>query len=232
MKSRFVAGVLAFTVSWTTGALAQTEIQWWHAFTGRLGDLLAEQVEKFNASQNDYVVVGSHKGNYSETLNAGIAAFRAGEQPHILMVFEVGTATMMAASGAIMPVYQVMADAGADFNPDGYLGAVKGYYTTTTGEMLSLPYNSSTPVIYVNRDLFVSAGLDPDMDLSTWQQVDAALTALKEGEVDCPLTTAGRVGFTWRISQLIITFHSQRRRTDLPGLIPSCIKWPGTGQAH
>ena len=190
MKSRFVAGVLAFTVSWTTGALAQTEIQWWHAFTGRLGDLLAEQVEKFNASQNDYVVVGSHKGNYSETLNAGIAAFRAGEQPHILMVFEVGTATMMAASGAIMPVYQVMADAGADFNPDGYLGAVKGYYTTTTGEMLSLPYNSSTPVIYVNRDLFVSAGLDPDMDLSTWQQVDAALTALKEGGVDCPLTTA------------------------------------------
>ena len=192
-KSRLpgmIAGAVAVCLAWTPAALAQTEIHWWHAFTGRLGDLLAEQVEKFNASQDEYHVVGSHKGNYSETLNAGIAAFRAGEQPHILMVFEVGTATMMAARGAIKPVYEVMAEGGAAFNPDGYLGAVKGYYTTTTGEMLSLPYNSSTPVIYVNRDLFAEAGLDPDMDLSTWQQVDAALTALKEGGVDCPLTTA------------------------------------------
>lgn len=185
-----IAGAVAVCLAWTPAALAQTEIHWWHAFTGRLGDLLAEQVEKFNASQDEYLVVGSHKGNYSETLNAGIAAFRAGEQPHILMVFEVGTATMMAARGAIKPVYEVMAEGGAEFNPDGYLGAVKGYYTTTTGEMLSLPYNSSTPVIYVNRDLFAEAGLDPDMDLSTWQQVDAALSALKDGGVDCPLTTA------------------------------------------
>ena len=189
-STHLIAGSVAAILAWTPAAMAQTEIHWWHAFTGRLGDLLAEQVEKFNASQSDFVVVGSHKGNYSETLNAGIAAFRAGEQPHILMVFEVGTATMMAARGAIKPVYEVMAEAGADFDPDGYLGAVKGYYTTTTGEMLSLPYNSSTPVIYVNRDLFAEAGLDPDMDLSTWQQVDAALTALKEGGVDCPLTTA------------------------------------------
>ena len=185
-----IAGAVAVCLAWTPAALAQTEIHWWHAFTGRLGDLLAEQVEKFNASQDEYLVVGSHKGNYSETLNAGIAAFRAGEQPHILMVFEVGTATMMAARGAIKPVYEVMAEGGAEFNPDGYLGAVKGYYTTTKGEMLSLPYNSSTPVIYVNRDLFAEAGLDPDMDLSTWQQVDAALSALKDGGVDCPLTTA------------------------------------------
>ena len=189
-RTHLLVGALASGLAWAPGAHAQTEIQWWHAFTGRLGELLAEQVDKFNSSQGDYTVVGSHKGNYSETLNAGIAAFRAGEQPHILMVFEVGTATMMAAGGAIKPVYEVMAEGGAEFNPDGYLGAVKGYYTTTAGEMLSLPYNSSTPVLYVNRDLFASAGLDPDMDLSTWQQVDAALTALKEGGVDCPLTTA------------------------------------------
>ncbi len=189
-KLKLGAGMVASCLAWSTGAYAQTEIHWWHAFTGRLGELVAEQVEKFNSSQSDYVVVASHKGNYSETLNAGIAAFRAGEQPHILMVFEVGTATMMAAGGAINPVYQVMANSGAEFDPDGYLGAVKGYYTTTDGEMLSLPYNSSTPVLYVNRDLFVSAGLDPDMDLSTWQNVDAALAGLQDGGVDCPLTTA------------------------------------------
>ena len=124
-------------------------------------DRLAEQVEIFNASQGDYVVVGTHKGNYSETLNAGIAAFRAGEQPHILMVFEVGTATMMAASGAIKPVYEVMAEGDAPFDPDAYMGAVKGYYTTTEGDMLSLPYNSSTPVLYVNRDAFSGSRAGP-----------------------------------------------------------------------
>ena len=169
---------------------AATEIQFWHAFTGRLGDLVAEQVQKFNDSQSDYQVVASHKGNYSETLNAGIAAFRAGEQPHILMVFEVGTATMMAAKGAVNPVYEVMASTGAKFDPDAYIGSVKGYYTSTDGKMLSLPFNSSTPVLWVNRDALQAAGIDPDTDLSTWQKVGAVLDKLKASGHQCPLTTA------------------------------------------
>lgn len=171
-------------------AMAQTEVQFWHAFTGRLGELVAEQVDTFNASQSDYKVVASHKGNYSETLNAGIAAFRAKEQPHILMVFEVGTATMMAAKGAIKPVYEVMADAGATFDQDAYIGAVKGYYTTTDGEMLSLPFNSSTPVLWVNKDALKGAGIDPNVDLSTWQKVGDILDKLKASGHSCPLTTA------------------------------------------
>lgn len=190
MKFKSTCLALAASLGLTSAAYGQTEIQWWHAFTGRLGDLLAEQVAEFNASQDNYVVVASHKGNYSEALNAGIAAFRAGEQPHILMVFEVGTATMMAAGGAIKPVYEVMADSGVEFDPDAYIGAVKGYYTTTDGDMLSLPYNSSTPVLYVNRDALAGAGLDPDMDLTTWEKVGGALDALKTAGHACPLTTA------------------------------------------
>ena len=124
MRRKLGLAVLAFTASMATPALAATEIQWWHAFTGRLGELLAEQVDKFNASQSDYQVVASYKGNYSETLNAGIAAFRAQEQPHILQVFEVGTATMMAAEGAIKPVYELMAESGKDFDSNVYLAAV------------------------------------------------------------------------------------------------------------
>jgi sn-glycerol 3-phosphate transport system substrate-binding protein len=193
IRTRILAAAAALAIlapSAIGTATAATEIQWWHAFTGRLGELLAEQVEKFNASQSDYVVVASHKGNYSETLNAGIAAFRAGEQPHILQVFEVGTATMMAAKGAINPVHEVMAESGLEFDSDGYLAAVKGYYTTPDGEMLSLPYNSSTPVLYVNRDALKGAGLDPDMDLSTWDKVGDALDKLKASGHECPLTTA------------------------------------------
>jgi sn-glycerol 3-phosphate transport system substrate-binding protein len=114
---KFSVGALAVSTTLLSplAAHAQTEVQFWHAFTGRLGELVAAQVEDFNASQDNYTVVQSHKGNYSETLNAGIAAFRAGEQPQILMVFEVGTATMMAASGATRPVHEVMAASGAAF---------------------------------------------------------------------------------------------------------------------
>ncbi|SDZ45758.1 carbohydrate ABC transporter substrate-binding protein, CUT1 family [Jannaschia faecimaris] len=190
--TRFTIGALVAgtTILSPLAALAQTEIQFWHAFTGRLGELVAAQVEDFNASQSDYAVVASHKGNYSETLNAGIAAFRAGEQPHILMVFEVGTATMMGAAGAIKPVAEVMEASSVEFDPDAYIGAVKGYYTTTDGEMLSLPFNSSTPVLWVNRDALEAAGIDPDVDLSTWQNIGPVLDELKAAGSTCPLTTA------------------------------------------
>jgi len=171
-------------------AYAQVEVQFWHAFTGRLGELVAAQVEDFNASQDEFTVVASNKGNYSETLNAGIAAFRAGEQPDILMVFEVGTATMMAAKGAIRPVAEVMAASGAEFDESAYIGAVKGYYTSTEGDMLSLPFNASTPVLWVNRDALEAAGIDPDTDLSTWQNVGMTLDKLKAAGNTCPLTTA------------------------------------------
>lgn len=192
MIKRITCGMMAFAAAISIGqpANAQTEIQWWHAFTGRLGDLLAAQVEQFNASQSDYKVVATHKGNYSETLNAGIAAFRAGEQPHVLQVFEVGTATMMSAKGAVKPVYEVMEEAGLPFDPASFIPTVTGYYTTPEGQMLSFPYNASTPVMYVNRDKLKEAGIDPDTDLSTWENVGPVLDKLKAAGVACPFTTA------------------------------------------
>jgi sn-glycerol 3-phosphate transport system substrate-binding protein len=190
MKIKTLNLALAVSMAWGTAASAQTEIQWWHAFTGRLGELLDAQVAQFNASQTEYKVVATNKGNYSEALNAGIAAFRANEQPHLLQVFEVGTATMMAATGAIKPVYEVLQESGLPFDPNEYIPAVTGYYTTPEGQMLSYPYNSSTQVLYVNRDKLSEAGIDPDVDLSTWEAWDAVLTQLKDAGVTCPYTTS------------------------------------------
>jgi sn-glycerol 3-phosphate transport system substrate-binding protein len=171
-------------------AVAATEIQFWHAFTGPLGEILAKQVEGFNGSQGDYQVVAVYKGNYSEALNAGIAAFRANQQPHILQVFEVGTATMMAAKGAVKPVYEVMESGGETFDPSVYLPTVTGYYTDPEGNMLSMPYNSSTPVLYYNKDAFTQAGLDPNAPPKTWSEFGEALDALKTAGSACPFTTA------------------------------------------
>jgi len=204
-RTRLYTAIAAATALWSTSTIAATEVQFWHAFTGRLGELVTEQVATFNGSQDDYEVVATHKGNYSETLNAGIAAFRAKEQPHLLMVFEVGTATMMGAKGAIKPVYEVMADAGAEFNPDDYIGSVKGYYTTTDGKMLSLPFNSSTPVLWVNNDALEAAGIAADVDLSTWQKVDEVLGKLKESGSECPLTTAWQ---SWIHLENLSAYHN------------------------
>ena len=185
-----LAAAAAFASSLAQPAAAATEIQLWHAFTGPLGEILAKQVEGFNASQSDYQLVAVYKGNYSETLNAGVAAFRAKQQPHILQVFEVGTATMMAAKGAVNPVYEVMKAGGETFDPARYLPTVTGYYTDPEGNMLSMPYNSSTPVLYYNKEAFEKAGLDPEAPPKTWSAFGKALDALKASGSDCPFTTA------------------------------------------
>ncbi|MEX0303579.1 MAG: extracellular solute-binding protein, partial [Leisingera sp.] len=139
-------------------AFAETEIQWWHAMGGTNGERVNKIAEDFNATQDEYKVVPVYKGNYTETMTAAIAAFRAKEHPQIVQVFEVGTATMMSAKGAIYPVEKLMNDAGEAFDGDAFLPAVVSYYETPEGELLSMPFNSSTPVLWYNKDALDAAG--------------------------------------------------------------------------
>ena len=180
----FAAGILG-----APAAQAQTEIQWWHSMGGALGEKLNALATKFNASQKEYKVVPVFKGSYPESMTAAIAAFRAGNAPHLLQVFEVGTATMMAAKGAVVPVSKVMADAKEPFDPKAYLPAVAGYYTDSKGNMLSFPFNSSTVVLYINRDAFKKAGLNPDQVPKTWKEMNAAVLQLKVRGQDCVYTS-------------------------------------------
>lgn len=169
-------------------AFAQTEIQFWHAMGGNLGDTVNALAEGFNKSQNEYKVNPVYKGSYTETLTAAIAAFRAKQAPHIVQVFEVGTANMMAAKGAVYPVYQLMADAKEPFDPKAYIGPVYGYYSTPDGKLLSMPFNSSTPVLYWNKELMQKAGLDPNTPPKTWPEL---------GEMAKKAVAAGaKCGFT------------------------------------
>src|SRR4030081_2697550 len=140
-RPTFAAAALAALLATTSIASAAMEIQWWHAMTGASNEVIVNIAEEFNAAQSDYRVIPSYKGGYADAMNAGIAAFRAGNAPHILQVFEVGTATMMAAKGAVKPVYQLMKDASVPFDPQAYLSTITGYYSTSKGEMLSFPFN-------------------------------------------------------------------------------------------
>lgn len=190
-----------------SGASAQTEIQWWHAMGGNLGDTVNEIAAGFNKSQKDYKVVPVYKGSYTETLTAAIAAFRAKQGPHIVQVFEVGTANMMAAKGAVYPIYQVMEDAKEPFDPKAYIGPVYGYYSTTDGKLLSMPFNSSTPVLYWNKELMSKAGLDPSKPPTTWAEM---------GEMTKKGVAAGaKCGFTpqWQTWTMIENYGAWH---DLP----------------
>ncbi len=190
MKIKALTVALASIGLFSTGAQAQTEIQWWHSMGGALGEALNGLANKFNAGQKEYKVVPTFKGSYPESMTAAIASFRAGNAPHLLQVFEVGTATMMAAKGAIVPVATVMANAKEPFEPKAYLPSVTGYYTDQKGNMLSFPFNSSTVMFYINKDLFKKAGLDPNKAPRTWKEVQAAADKLKAAGQQCVYTTS------------------------------------------
>ena len=213
MQVKFAVAALAAALS--LSAQAQTEIQWWHSMTAVNGEWVNDLAKDFNASQKDYKIVPTYKGTYSESMTAAIAAFRAGNAPNILQVFEVGTATMMASKNAIVPVGKVMKDAGENFDPKAYISAVAGYYTAPSGEMLSFPFNSSTTVFYFNKDAFKAAGLDTTKAPSTWPEVALAAGKLKASGHKCPLTLAWQ---TWTQLESFSAWHNVEFATKGNGM--------------
>ncbi len=186
-------------------AFAQTEIQWWHAMGGNLGETVNALADGFNKSQSEYKVNPVYKGSYTETLTAAIAAFRAKQAPHIVQVFEVGTANMMAAKGAVYPVYQLMADAKEPFDPKAYIGPVYGYYSTTDGKLLSMPFNSSTPVLYWNKELLSKAGLDPNKPPKTWPELGEMAKKAVAAGAKCGFTPQWQ---TWTMIENYGAYHN------------------------
>ena len=215
MKTRLCAAVLAAALSCAAQAQVQTEIQWWHSMTAVNNEWVNDLAKQFNESQKEYRIVPTFKGSYDESMTAAIAAFRAGNAPDILQVFEVGTATMMASKGAIVPVGKVMKDAGEKFDPGAYISAVAGYYTAPNGQMLSFPLNSSTTVFYFNKDAFKAAGLPTDKAPSTWPEVVAAAAKLKASGHKCPFTTAWQ---GWTQLESFSAWHNVEFATKSNGL--------------
>lgn len=189
----------------TSPTYAKTEIEWWHAMGGALGQKVNQIASDFNASQSEYVIKPVYKGTYPETMTSAVAAFRAKNQPAIVQVFEVGTASMMGAKKAVFPVYQLMEKTNEPFDPNSYLSTVTAYYTTSDGKMISLPFNSSTPVLYYNKALFKQAGIAQPP--KTWKEMGAVSQKLLDAGVKCGFTT------TWQSWTQIENFGA---RNNLP----------------
>jgi len=210
LRRTLAAGAVAAAALLNGPAQAQpaapTEIQFWHGLTQPLGGMLEQIAADFNASQTTYRVNATFRGSYPETMVAAIAAFRANQAPHIVQMFEVGTGTMMAAGRAVKPLHELLAETGVQIPFDDYLPAVRGYYSLADGRMMSMPFNSSTAVVFYNKDVFRRANLNPDTFPQTWDGVEQAARALKTAGVACPMTSAWP---TWLMVEQMSAIHDQ-----------------------
>lgn len=210
-----LAGAAALYLLASAPASAAIEIQWWHAMPGELGREVDRLAADFNGSQTEFRIVPVYKGLYTETMTAALFAVRSRQHPAIVQAAEVATATMMAAKDSVYPVFELMRNERVIFDRNAYLPAVASYYSDLRGNLLSFPFNSSTPILYYNKDQFRLAGLDPEKAPVTWSDVEIAAQALREKNVPCGFTTAWP---SWINIENFSAFHNLPLATQNNGL--------------
>lgn len=191
--------LLAATLAVSASASAETEISWWHAMGGQLGETVNKISSDYNASQKSCNISPVYKGSYEELLTAGIAAFRAKQAPNVIQVFEAGSATIINAKGAVTPVADIFKNAGVPFDKNDYLAGIRNFFADSDGKMIGMPFNSSTPILYYNMEALDKAGVKPP---KTWEEFEAIAPKLKE---------AGYIALSQSHSPWIFTenFHSR-----------------------
>lgn len=225
MSNRLIAAsTAAITLSFLFGssALAATELQWWHAMTGANNEVVDQLAKEFNESQSEYKIVPVFKGTYPETLNAGIAAYRSKQPPAIIQVFDAGSGVMMGAEGAIVPAADVLQKGGYTFDKSQYLAGIVAYYSKPDGTMLSFPYNSSSPILYYNKDAFAKAGLDAENPPKTWPEVFEAAKKIKASDASkCGITSTW---LTWIQTENFAAWNNVAYGTNENGLGSTDVK--------
>jgi sn-glycerol 3-phosphate transport system substrate-binding protein len=209
---------------------AKVKIVFWHSMTAALGEAVNQIVAGFNASQQAAEVTAIYKGSYPETLTAAIAAFRAGQAPHLVQMFEIGTGSMLAAGPAVKQTWQLIKETGVAIDPARYVPAIRGYYSLPDGRLASMPFNSSTAVMWYNKDAFDKAGLDPEKPPVTWQQMVEACRALKaKAAAPIPMTTSWP---TWIQLEQYSAIHNLPYATKANGFegLDTQLKINGPGQ--
>jgi sn-glycerol 3-phosphate transport system substrate-binding protein len=191
MKRRTLLATPAALAATRAWAAEKTRIVWWHAMTAALADEVNRICDGFNKSHDAVAIQPVYKGGYADTLTATIAASRAGQAPHLVQIFEVGTGTMLAAGKAVKQVWELAQETGQAIDPKAYIPSVRGYYSLADGRVASMPFNASTAMMWYNKDAFRKAALDPEKPPRTWQELRQVADTIKaKGAAPIPMTTA------------------------------------------
>lgn len=191
--------------AWTVSA--QIEIEFWHAMSGGRTAAVERIVDGFNAEHPDINVTAQFTGSYAETLTQGISAVRSGNPPHIIQVYEVGTQTMLD-SEAIVPVYEIVGDK-IDFG--NVIQPILNYYSVD-GNLYSMPFNSSTAMLYYNKDAFAAAGIESPP--TTWADVEEiGLKLIESGAANHGLS----FGWPAWILEQMFAYHNRPYANNMNG---------------
>ncbi len=148
-------------------AAAPVAINFWHAMSGHNGEVIEELVKRFNESQSEVVVTATFQGSYDDEINKLKAGLQSKDVPAVVQVYDLGTRLLVDLK-VITPMQDFIDKEGfdvSDIEPN-----VANYYSID-GRLQSMPFNTSNPVLYYNKDLFKAAGLDPEKAPRTWDQV-------------------------------------------------------------
>jgi sn-glycerol 3-phosphate transport system substrate-binding protein len=203
-KWLFGAALAASALSVAAPASAATKFEFWYGLSGDLSERIQDMCKTFNESQADYEIVCVSQDNYEANLQNTIAAFRANKQPTITQISDGGTLDLML-SGAYIPVRQLMEENGYQINWDDYFSGIASYYSTSKGELLSMPFNSSTAMFYYNTDALKAVGFEGAPQ--TWEQVEKIARDLKAAGYDCPV--AFDPTGTWQWWEQFSAAHNQ-----------------------
>ena len=190
-------------------------LEFWHAMGGNLGELVDELVARFNDSQDGIVVNATYQGSYDDTYNALLAAFEAGGEPNITQNFDLASQTMID-TGRLIAAHTLMDADGYD--ADIFVPAVRDYYSDDQG-MVAMAFNSSTPLIYYNKDMFAAAGVEMPEGSLSFSDFRALCDELMAAEVAPYCFTFGQVG--WYFEQILansggLYFNENNGRTGRP----------------
>ena len=214
-RRSLMLGAAALAVPASVSAQGRIRVVFWHSMNGVLGEETNRICAGFNAAQTEVEIVPVYKGTYPEALTAAIAAWRAGQAPHLVQMFEVGTGSMLAAGPAVKQTWQLIQESGVAIDPAAYIGAVKGYYSLADGRLASMPFNSSTSVMWLNADAMERAGLDPAKAPVTWAEVIAAAQAIKSKAATPTATTTS--WFSWIQMEQYAAMHDLEFATKANG---------------
>lgn len=159
--------------------LSGTTITFWHAMGGVNGEALDNLVKKFN-EENEYgiTVVSEYQGSYDDSINKLKSAQLGNMGADLVQVYDIGTRFMMD-SGWVVPMQDLVDADGFDLSviePN-----IAAYYTIG-GKLYSMPFNSSTPILYYNKDMFEAAGIEKAPE--SFAQIKEAGDKLKASGVE------------------------------------------------
>lgn len=210
-SAALTAGLLSVGLAGAVHAAERTSFNFWYGNSGDISRVVQTMCDNFNKSQDQYAVECTSQGSYDAALQNTIAAFRAHEQPTIVQVYDVGTATMML-SKAYVPAYELMSNEGYEIDWDDFFGGISNYYADSKGNLHSFPFNSSTAVLYWNKDMFQKIG--KDRAPGTWQEAAEDMTALKQAGIDCPFATDISPDESWQLMEQFSAINNQPIATE------------------